>query len=84
MLIDAMPKDLKERTLRYMRAYFDLCSEEYWLRQKGYIRTDFWKLWSSGMKVAFSKEAFKQAWQIISKDTVFDLDFVDYVTSNMK
>jgi hypothetical protein len=81
--IAILPKEARDRTLRYMRAYFDLCSEEYSLYQRKYIDHDFWSIWKSGMTVAFTKSAFQQAWHIIKKDTVFDSNFVDFVKAQM-
>jgi hypothetical protein len=75
--------EVREKTLRYMRAYFDLCSEEYSLHLRRYIDRDFWSLWESGMKVAFTKTAFQQAWRIVKNDTVFDQDFIGFVTTEM-
>ncbi|MBE3143951.1 MAG: hypothetical protein IMZ61_08515 [Planctomycetes bacterium] len=81
--LSGLSKEARNQTLRYMRAYFDLCSEEYSLHQRRYIDSDFWSLWKSGMTVAFSKAAFKQSWSIIKKDTVFDSDFVGFVKDHM-
>ena len=37
----------KELILRRLRAYFDLCSEEYYLNQNNYIDKKVWILWKS-------------------------------------
>ena len=62
-----------------MRAYFDLCYEEFTLHQKGFIDDDFWAIWKCSMEFAFSKVAFKQSWGVISQDTKFGLEFEKYV-----
>lgn len=72
-------KDLRDKTLRYMRAYFDLCYEEYILHKRRAIDATIWDDWKSGMTFAFSKPAFSQAWAIISRDTDFGSEFNDFV-----
>ena len=65
-----------------MRAYFDLCFEEYILHKKKFIDDDLWSIWKGSMEVAFSKSAFQQAWEIIQKDTKFGEDFENFVKNN--
>ena len=64
-MIDSLSEDVKAKTMRYMRAYFDLCYEEFVLYQKKFIDDEFWEIWKGGMKAAFGKSAFRQAWQKI-------------------
>jgi len=71
--------DIKDKTLRYMRAYFDLCSEEYFLHKKGSIDNKTWKEWKSGIEYAFSKTAFAHAWKIVNLDTHYYPDFIDFI-----
>ena len=72
-------KIIKEKTLRYMRAYFDLCSEEYFLHSQGKIGENTWREWKSGIEYAFSKSAFIKGWSIISLDTGYYPDFIKFV-----
>lgn len=69
-------------TMRYMRAYYDLCFEEYTLHDKKYIDEEFWSIWESGMKYAFSKSAFQQSWDIIKLDTQFGSAFERFVENS--
>lgn len=69
----------REELMRYLRVYFDLCSEEFFLNSKGYIDKDVWDEWEAGMTYAFNKPAFKQGWEIISLDTGFYTEFADFV-----
>ena len=64
-----------------MRAYFDLCSEEYYLYKKNDIDKNTWKEWESGIKFALSKPAFQQAWKKISNDTKFYSEFNKFVVN---
>ncbi len=76
---DNLKPEIKDKTLRYMRAYFDLCSEEYFLYTKGSIDDDTWKEWKSGIEYAFSKTAFSNGWKIVNLDTRYYPEFVDFV-----
>ena len=77
--LDKLGKDERDKTLRYMRAYFDLCSEEFFLWRKKYIDEETWKEWETGIKFALSKSAFIQAWKKLSLDTIYYGEFVRFV-----
>ena len=83
-LFDNLNDEVKDKTLRYMRAYFDLCSEEYFLKREGHIDKKTWKEWESGMKFAFSKSAFKQAWAILNLDSIYYSEFSKFVAQSIK
>ena len=73
----------RDRTLRYMRAYFDLCSEEYYLWRQGDIDYETWREWETGIRFAFSKPAFQEAWNILRLDTIYYGDFSELVAESM-
>jgi len=81
--ISEQPEDARDKTLRYMRAYFDLCSEEYFLSRKGNIDDETWKEWETGIKFAFSKPAFREAWRTLDLDNIYYGKFSDYVANEM-
>lgn len=81
--IDNLDAEIKNKTLRYMRAYFDLCSEEYYLWTKRKIDNDTWKEWESGIRFTFSKSAFKQAWEVVQLDTNYYEEFTKFVNSTI-
>lgn len=72
------PED-RDKALRYVRAYFDLCSEEYFLKRKGHIDSETWKEWEAGMRLAFSKTAFLEAWEILHLDSTYYSEFAKFV-----
>ncbi|MES2579663.1 MAG: hypothetical protein V4552_03880 [Pseudomonadota bacterium] len=76
---DKLEKTERDKTLRYMRAYFDLCSEEYFLWKQKNIDEETWKQWETGIKFAFSKAAFRVAWSILRLDTVYYGEFSQFV-----
>ena len=79
---DISPQQEHDKTMRYMRAYIDLCFEEYTLHEKGFIDDDLWSIWEGGMKTAFSKAAFKQAWIAIREDTEYGAEFKVFTDSH--
>ena len=76
---EELTEDIRAKTLRYMRAYFDLCSEEYFLWKSKHIDDKVWKEWDSGIKYALSKKAFRDGWARIQLDTIYYEDFSVYV-----
>ena len=80
---ESLSPEVKDKTLRYMRAYFDLCSEEYYLHRKNHIDNETWQEWETGMKFAFSKPAFSKAWGILQMDTIYYGEFSSYVSSSI-
>jgi hypothetical protein len=68
-----------KKTMRYMRAYFDLSSEEFWLHENAFIEERWWNIWKLGMFAAFNKTAFRSAWGTVTKDTVFEDKFINFV-----
>lgn len=79
---EGMEAEVKDKTMRYMRAYFDLCFEEYTLHEKKFIDDDLWSIWKGGMEVAFSKVAFQKAWEAIREDTKFGDNFEVFVQNH--
>lgn len=82
--LNGLHKSDKERTLRYMRAYFDLCSEEFHLKKQSHIDQEVWTIWESGIKFAVSKKAFKDSWTLINRDTIYGEDFRNWIDDEMK
>jgi hypothetical protein len=66
-------------TMRAMRAYFDLCFEEWYLHERKFIDQRIWAVWRGGMSTALSKPAFQQAWELINKDTDFGKSFENFI-----
>lgn len=66
-----LPEDVRNITLKYMRAYFDLCSEELDLYNAKHIHERIWVNWKEGIEASFSKKAFIDAWDIIKLETIY-------------
>jgi hypothetical protein len=74
----------KDNYLKYMRAYFDLCSEEYNLFLNGYIDKEIWSNWEQGIKYSMSKHAFIQAWNIIELNSDYYPDYLKWFNKKIK
>ena len=68
-IILAMPDDVfagtaqvNNTTLKYMRLYFDLCSEEYHLYMDGQVPEDVWENWVEGMRITTNLQLYRQCW----------------------
>ena len=74
------------RTKKYMRLYFDLCSEEFHLWQEKVIPKEVWELWVEGMQIACNHKIYKDSWDAIKGDynREFWLFFEREVINNKK
>jgi hypothetical protein len=48
-------------------AYFDLCNQQAFLRQRDRISDDTWAYWSDGMRANLKKRAFRTAWEHVKQ-----------------
>ncbi|EHZ2575512.1 hypothetical protein K5N30_004442 [Vibrio parahaemolyticus] len=78
-MLESLPEEVRDKTMRYMRVYFDLCFEEFGLHKRNMIDDETWSVWEGGMKFAFSKPAFIQAWDVIKLDTHYNESFNNLV-----
>ncbi len=49
--------------MKYLRLYFDLCSEEYHLWKRGMIEAEVWEMWEEGMQNAMKSPLYSKAWE---------------------
>lgn len=61
------------------RQFFDLCSEEYYLRGRKLLDTKVWKLWEKGMRYHMKSKSFQAAWYRLQNEG-YDDDFKTYMT----
>jgi hypothetical protein len=72
-----------DKTMRYMRVYFDLCSEEFFLNEEGYLDEKVWIEWRSGIELTFKLSAFKSAWKIATANSQFYDDFAKWIDEDV-
>ncbi len=82
--LNSLKKEEKEEILKWLRAYFDLCSEEYYLYNRKLIDDSAWTLWHAGIKISLQKSAFRDGWNEIQKNDYYNLDFATYIESIIK
>jgi len=58
---------------RYMLQYFDLCSEELFMRQKHFVNDETMELWKRGMKTKFMNNSFRAFWE--QNKLIYTADF---------
>jgi hypothetical protein len=69
----------KEIIMRAMRAYFDLCYEEWDLHSRKLIDSSSWLVWEDGMKKTLHKQAFRDAWTFLTKeDSEYGTEFTNF------
>lgn len=68
--------------MKFMRLYFDLCSEEFHLAQKGFIPDEIWTNWKEGMALTMKNESYRLFWKRLAQDyndefnRFFDHEFI--------
>jgi hypothetical protein len=63
-----------------MRAYFDLCYEEWDLHKRTLIDDKSWLVWKDGMSNTLHKQAFQDAWTYFTKaDSEYGVEFTQFV-----
>ncbi len=72
---------LDVNTIRYIRIYFDLCSEEYHLMKAKEITEDVWTLWVEGMQTALANDIYVEAWEKLKYE--YNTDFRTYFEENV-
>jgi len=72
-------KSLFNKTMRYMRVYFDLYSEEYYLRKNSLIDKRVWKEWEKGIRYSFAQKPYSEAWQLATSNSKFYDEFAKWV-----
>jgi len=77
--LDTLEAEEKESALRWIRAYYDLCSEEFYLKEQHLVDAAVWHLWESGMTDSLRKPAFRQAWKIIQANEYYAREFAHHV-----
>lgn len=66
---------------KYMLLYFDLCSEEFHLRQQGFIPDDVWNNWVEGMRLTVKSRIYYTSWQRLAHS--FNSDFVHFMNHDV-
>lgn len=71
----------KEDVLRSVRAYFDLCSEEFFLAEKKMIDQNVWNMWKDEILESMTRPIFQQVWKKIESEYETYPAFVTFVNA---
>ena len=66
--LESAPHEERIAVLGVFRDYFNLCSEELWLRSIGRIDRRTWAIWVEGMGQVTLFPAFREAWKELSEE----------------
>lgn len=71
-IVEKLPVDIykdnyklnkNDEAIKYIRSYFDLCYEQYFLNNQELLDPKVWDDWKEGMKYLFSCPAFFDLWR---------------------
>lgn len=73
--LDELPTAQRGKLLVGFRRYFNLCSEEFYLRKRKRIDGETWGIWESGIRATMRLPTFGRAWEIIGPEYAYFGDF---------
>ena len=79
---EKMTEEDYQKILPIVRAYFDLCSEEFYLHKQHHLSKNVWKEWEAGMVSMFQRPVFKQCWKRINPKSTCYSEFALFVQKN--
>lgn len=71
----ALPDYQQKRFLSAIRNYLNLCSEEFWLKEKGLIDGRTWEVWIKGMGQVAELPCFDFAWESLKSEWTYFEEF---------
>jgi hypothetical protein len=77
------PAKNKALSLSVLR-YLNLCSEEYYLRQKGWLYKETWEIWERELKRTLQTPLFIREWKTLAGEFASYPDFKGYVDKIQK
>jgi hypothetical protein len=75
--------DERIRVLEAFREYFNLCSEEIWLHDRGRIDNDTWKVWERGMQQVAMFPCFLEVWETLAFEYEYYENFLGFVNEKL-
>jgi hypothetical protein len=62
-----------------VRAYLNLCSEEYYLHKRGHVDDETWRIWRLGMEATFGLPWIQATWAAVEHEYGFYEEFQHFV-----
>ena len=72
---ETLPAGERRRLMIGLRRYFNLCSEEFYLRKRRRIDDETWRIWAGGIQATMRLPTFSTAWTIIGPEYDYFADF---------
>ena len=71
-------------THKYARLYFNLCSEEFYLKEHGLVNSEIWDNWADGMATRMKSPTLQKEWEYMREEEYFDnfRNFMDELIEN--
>lgn len=79
--LEGLEPEERAESLRQLRRYFNLCSEELYLFTNKKIDEGTWKIWADGIKTAMTRPYFQGAWRHLRHDYQYFPDFLTFMDS---
>jgi hypothetical protein len=77
--LDSLSQAARESALGGMRRYFNLCSEEFYLKSKRKIDRDTWKIWETGIHDTIRLPCFRETWSELRVEYSFYEEFTSFI-----
>lgn len=74
-------KSTDPRMRKYITLYFDLCSEEYHLHNKGHIPDEIWENWKEGMVLTTNTTPFIVGWRLLAGN--YNANFRHFINNHI-
>lgn len=94
-IVDGLPADVRDprahvdlaalddekrlHILGVMRRYFNMCSEEYFLAQEGFLYGAVWEIWKTGIRDMATYPFFDDTWRALRQEYSLYPDFQDLI-----
>jgi hypothetical protein len=81
--LDTIQGPERDRLLGVAICYFNLCSEEFHLRQTKIIDEKTWLIWETEMRSAFQRRWLREAWVLIDREYDSFTEFHEFVCATL-
>ncbi|TVQ52696.1 MAG: hypothetical protein EA377_09620 [Phycisphaerales bacterium] len=68
MLIDGEPPEPSEELNCAVLRYLNLCSEEFYLHDRGYLPTRIWNIWRKGLEATVCSPLLRREWKTLRQE----------------
>jgi hypothetical protein len=82
--LDTVDEEYRKSVLTAMRRYFNLCSEELYLRKIGRIDKKTWEIWLAGIKDSTKEPYFASSWEFLRPEYGGFPEFCSFVDDIVK